>query len=300
MAKRPRLVASLTTTPTRIHKVEKTILSLLDGHISLDAVYLHVPYRFGRTGERYPEVPTSLTKLRKLIVNRTPDVGPATKILPITKREKSPDTVIVFVDDDITYPPDFVKTLLFGLIKYPGCAITGHGYPEFLPRINRVDEYMFETCLFAGFAGVLVERRMLSGWRDNIPLTAWKKDMNTSKCCFLSDDLTLSNHVMNRGHRIVAFDWRYIVAKLRTDDSGISESALHVIDSNLQKYNDCIALLKKNGTLNASLNIVLPTTVRKFWERLYSSYQQIAFVIAKRFAKFVPEASLKPYKEKKA
>ena len=45
---------------------------------------------------------------KKLVVQRTEDYGPATKLLGALLVEKDPATVVVTVDDDVTYHPDTV------------------------------------------------------------------------------------------------------------------------------------------------------------------------------------------------
>lgn len=245
-----RLCVSLTTTPTRLPQVHRTVMSILQNDLLPSIVYVHVPAVFKRTGEKYPPIPKALSELPRVKINRsTPDIGPATKILPVTRLEKDPKTLIVLIDDDVLYPKDFLYTLMWTHLRYPGCAITGHGNNEICKFTKPIDRYTYETCMFAGFAGVLLERRMLNDWKKYIPFD------KLPKTCFLSDDITLSNMVMQNGYKIVALKWQYVIAKLKFDAVSEQKDALHIMDENIIKYLDCLQSLRLNDLLHPHLQI---------------------------------------------
>lgn len=240
-----KLVVSLTTTPQRLPAVGRTIKSILKNTIKPDAIFLHLPEVLKRTGQKYPAIPEELTKMKHLRINRTDDIGPATKLLPITQKIKDGNTYIVVIDDDVLYPKDFIESLLTVSTQFPNSVITGYGYPD-ICSTKVLDKYVYSTCMCAGFAGYMLQRSMLNGWKKNIPL-----DVNNLSC-FLSDDLTISNHFLNKHIPIIALKIPYLVAKLKIDQIS---GALHLIDSNFVKYSKCAAFLKTEGILNHKMKL---------------------------------------------
>lgn len=245
-----RLCVSLTTTPKRLPQVHRTVISILENNLLPSVVYVHVPPVFKRTGEKYPPIPKELSELPRVKVNRSaPDIGPATKILPITRLEKDPHTLIVLIDDDVLYPKDFLYTLMWTHLRHPGCVIAGHGNDEICKVTKPIDRYTYDSCMFSGFAGVLFERRMLNDWKKYIPFD------KLPKTCFVSDDITLANMVLQNGYKIVALKWQYVIAKLKIDAVGEQQDALHVMDDNMIKYLNCLQSLRLNDLLHPRLQI---------------------------------------------
>jgi hypothetical protein len=101
---------SLTTTPSRIDKMEKTLRSLLDQSYPAEKIVINIPYRFGRTDEEYV-IPGWLERMlfqhRHIVINRTIlDYGAITKLLPTLELLKEDEDVwIATADDDIDYLP---------------------------------------------------------------------------------------------------------------------------------------------------------------------------------------------------
>jgi len=55
------------------------------------------------------------------------DWGPATKAIP-TLLDSDPDQAVLIVDDDVTFPRDFVASFREYSQRYPNSALTGRGY----------------------------------------------------------------------------------------------------------------------------------------------------------------------------
>jgi hypothetical protein len=112
-----RVVVSLSTIPHRLEKLRDTIDSLLIQSFLPDAIYVNIPLGVNqRTGQEY-FVPTFIQDLER---QRTPvrvlrgnDYGPATKLIPTLLAENQSDTLIITVDDDHTYHPHWLKTLVW-------------------------------------------------------------------------------------------------------------------------------------------------------------------------------------------
>ena len=103
----PRVVVSLTTLPSRIGNVAKTLRSILGQTWIPDKIYLNLPVRTSR-GEKYA-IPQNLAKLIEshpiIKINRPRrDYGPGTKLYPTLAKERGRNTRIITVDDDGEYP----------------------------------------------------------------------------------------------------------------------------------------------------------------------------------------------------
>ncbi|CAB9504287.1 expressed unknown protein [Seminavis robusta] len=122
-----RVVVSLTTTPPRIVGIFPVLLSLERQSRVPDAIYLNVPQYSKRFNQEYV-VPKALQKLSWLTLNMDcEDYGPATKLIPTLEKETDPDTLIINVDDEYIYPPDFVESLVHQHLKAPYIAFANAG-----------------------------------------------------------------------------------------------------------------------------------------------------------------------------
>jgi hypothetical protein len=120
-----RVVGSLTTIPSRISQIEKTLLTLTNQSYKLDAVYLSVPYSCQREDTTYL-IPDVLTEYCNII--RCQDYGPITKVMGALLSEQDPDTVIITFDDDKLYPEGMVEKLVSKHRAKPDCAIGSAGF----------------------------------------------------------------------------------------------------------------------------------------------------------------------------
>jgi hypothetical protein len=108
-----KIWVSLTTTPNRIDKMEKTIQSLLNQSYPAEKIVLNIPYRFGKTDEEYV-IPGWLERMlfhHPIQINRTIlDYGAITKLLPTLELVPLEDDVwIATADDDIDYLPHILE-----------------------------------------------------------------------------------------------------------------------------------------------------------------------------------------------
>lgn len=110
-----RVIASLSTVPSRINNLSATIRSLLKQTRPPDEIILAVP-EFSIREERPYVVPEYVLRLPRLRILRSEkDWGPATKFIPVVREELAAgrgDTVVMVVDDDRVYPRDALATYL--------------------------------------------------------------------------------------------------------------------------------------------------------------------------------------------
>ena len=119
-----RVVGSLTTIPSRIGHIEKTLHSIIDQSYKLDELYLNIPYSCSRENIEYV-IPDSFSNYCNII--RGQDYGPLTKLIGPLLIEQDPDTVIITFNDDAIYPESLVEKLLSKHAKDPEVAIGSSG-----------------------------------------------------------------------------------------------------------------------------------------------------------------------------
>ncbi len=123
-AQKQTIVISLTTTPYRIDKIKTTLDSILAQSIKADKIFLNVPYTFRRDNAKYI-IPAWLKDYRGIIINRSDDFGPITKLIPTLLQQDLPaDAIVITVDDDHWYPRHVVRDLVNYSMQHPTTAIT--------------------------------------------------------------------------------------------------------------------------------------------------------------------------------
>src|SRR5262249_53954025 len=125
----PRVVISLTTTPSRITRLGPTLRSLLAQDYPPTAICLAVPRRSLRENRTYT-VPVALTRHATItVIDSERDWGPATKLLPMLRAERErPETLIIAVDDDNIYPREMVSTFVHFSSTLPDAALCFRGW----------------------------------------------------------------------------------------------------------------------------------------------------------------------------
>eukprot|EP00439_Symbiodinium_sp_Y106_P081704 s216_g20.t2 len=189
-----RVVAAMTTTPTRIQLIERVVDSLLNQSRPLDAVYLFVPHVFLRDGSQYVLPPWLQQKAaaENFHLRRCEDSGPATHMQEVLKLELDPNTYILQVDDDQEYGRKLVESLLKATSPLPGRAIgaaTQHAY-----------SYL-NGPVMEGVHGVLFPRKFFDSSVFDYA--------GFSEYCKLHDDLWLSAHLARKGRRREALTSRF-------------------------------------------------------------------------------------------
>jgi hypothetical protein len=119
-------VVSLTSIPSRLPLIERTLKSLLRQSLAPRRIILNLPHVSRREGAAY-KIPASLAGLPALDIRRCEDLGPATKLLP-TLAQEDPGTPIIVVDDDRIYPANLVADLVRAAEADPGSAFGMSGW----------------------------------------------------------------------------------------------------------------------------------------------------------------------------
>jgi len=105
-----RVVACLTTIPSRLPHLELTLKSLLYQSWAFERIRLHLPAFSQRENCAY-ELPENLRNRDWLEVVSCEDWGPATKLIPALQDCHSDQRLLV-VDDDMLYPASLLQGLL--------------------------------------------------------------------------------------------------------------------------------------------------------------------------------------------
>ena len=126
------IIVSLTSTPDRINDSKKTVLSLLKQSYLPKQIVFNIPYFSSKNVEyKIPEWLIRLSKKYPLIkINRCEkDYGPATKVIPTLFLYKYyPEQKILYIDDDMIYPSNFVKHFYDASLEHPNDVVCYSGY----------------------------------------------------------------------------------------------------------------------------------------------------------------------------
>jgi hypothetical protein len=134
-------IISLTTIPSRIKNIKKTIDSLLMQQLD---IYVWIPRVVKRTGEEFDgKMPTFLKNNSRINVEVVEDMGSITKLIPALDLDED---VIITCDDDIYYPIGWASGLLEAHEKFPKYALCyrGRRFP------NRQNKQYGSTKIFHG------------------------------------------------------------------------------------------------------------------------------------------------------
>lgn len=133
---RKRVVVGLSTIPSRIPFLGRTLESLAAQTLKPHNVYISVPRHSEREKADYP-----IAALKELVKKHFPkgvgkvvvtgeDYGPLTKLagMLLNPENDGPDTVMVTVDDDYLYGTELLKTLVAGTARHPKSVVALCGY----------------------------------------------------------------------------------------------------------------------------------------------------------------------------
>lgn len=285
------IIVSLTTTPHRINTIKPVLESISRQTVKPNKIYVNVPWRFKRDNSEY-KIPKWLKTYPGIVINRTKDYGPATKLVATLEKEKDPETIIITIDDDTIYTKhvvrDLVKQYLFA-DKAKNSAITGLGL-NLLFFVDHDLYYKRITCpncdslILVGISAVAYKRfffkeDIFSFW-DRIPLN-----------CAISDDLMLSAYLLHNGIKIIkasGFVFNPVAlllfGQLSTsfDNNALQKGAGGLLGtgSNETNYISCVGELLQsvdnkvyaNILLKNSKSFLLYTYKQLIYETFYSIY----------------------------
>ncbi len=238
------VVASLTTSPTRIHKIYDTLKSISSQSRRPDRIILNLPYMFERTGEQYT-IPRFFEEFPRLYVNWIEtDYGPVTKLLP-TLSLVPKNTFIWVVDDDQKYLGGELEFLLKNYRDREGVYCLSGLVSD--PRMRIVDKNG-EVDMFEAYAGVLFRRDM---FEDDFKVYIEKAIGKVE--CRTSDDLMVSMYLRRRGYEIWRVGSMFVNMWLHWNMGGVLEYGhgpdalykLPIAKSTIHRYLDALPILNE-------------------------------------------------------
>jgi hypothetical protein len=201
-----RVVVTLSTIPTRIHNIDRSIQTMLAQTRRPDDIIVFIPTAYKRFKEtisddtlaalndKYKVAPARIRFIR--IAN---DLGPISKLLPILDvADVGPDDLIITIDDDHEYWNELIAHLLRYHKSFPNSAlaINGWGYNyvndtfSLYCYLDKYINYLRAAPVLEGFSGILFKR---SFFAEDM------KEFVTAADKFFVDDVVISAYLAKRG-----------------------------------------------------------------------------------------------------
>ncbi len=184
----------MTTIPSRIDRIRPVIEAILAQTVPVEHIELNIPYRCIRTDERYT-VPTWLECTDRVMIFRTEDYGPITKVAPtFVRHQNDHETYIWSVDDDCAYPTNQLELLC--RVHHPDKRRILTRYGGELKADGTVQFWYGEgqVTMFEGFGGVLYPPASVGeDFLEYLTVTSANAD------CRKNDDMVLAMYFSSRG-----------------------------------------------------------------------------------------------------
>jgi hypothetical protein len=128
----PRIVTTMTVIPSREESIIRTVQSIKDGSVIPDAMYCNIPKKYMRFEKILdPNLRSKLIAMGVTVIDLEEDRACLNKVLPILQYEKEPETIVITMDDDMSYTKIWVEGLVLGLQQFGGVVgYSGMIYPE--------------------------------------------------------------------------------------------------------------------------------------------------------------------------
>ena len=194
-----RRIGTMTTLPSRLNHLTKTIRSILRQTAPLDVLYIHMPL-LTLKGLEY-DIPLGFLDFTKgfrtiVVINRCKeDFGPITKIAPVLDLEKDPDTYIFSFDDDVLVHRNLIKKYISKIVQHPNACLSFSGvcsgkFPFFYQLISKnTEDHPID-------------------WIEGVHTVAYKRSFFTTSddlVSFESDSPVKQYLITNDDHRISAY-----------------------------------------------------------------------------------------------
>ena len=200
-----KVVVSLTTSPSRILTINKTLDTILNQSYPPDLIRINIPKIFKRTGETY-NIPSFIKENPKIkIFEYDEDYGPIMKFLPACIEYKNDDnTIIIYTDDDVGMMDNLIETYVNFILLDPKNVYTigGFGYKNFIwDRYISDRKIMKDVDVPEGYLSVAFKSSIFNK-KDKMSLGDYYNIIKENKDCFQSDDLTIGNFMAMYGVKI--------------------------------------------------------------------------------------------------
>mmetsp|Transcript_13665 Transcript_13665/g.41309 ORF Transcript_13665/g.41309 Transcript_13665/m.41309 type:complete len:319 (-) Transcript_13665:1952-2908(-) len=194
---------TLTTLPRRIQQIRPVLESLRRQTLKPKEIVLQVPRAASRLGDVVEALPTWLSDLEDVRVNRPDrDFGPATKLIPAVQENPQSDDLYVVVDDDTLSPPRLLETLAAWACRFPDAAVATTGWP-----VRRDLLYPHHTENYLVYGNELLAPHPVSVVRGNcgfavrprfFDASLWTSLRDAPDAATLMDDVWFSGHLAKR------------------------------------------------------------------------------------------------------
>lgn len=221
------IVVTLTTSPRRLAHIKPTIDSIMQQSVRPDVIMLNLPFVFKRHNTTFEHIPSFITDNPLVQINKCEDMGPATKLLGALPAVSNPEAVMIAIDDDIAFAPDFISRFMRYVRTYPEAALTGsplrRGVPmqtkQFFSSVRDPELPLVSSEFVEGYTGIVVRRKFMNNFNyDDV------RDAPAS--CVRGDDFVFSNHL--RKNNIPILMLPDIIDSIRVLPLGDASDALHL------------------------------------------------------------------------
>lgn len=249
-SRKQKILVSLTTVPSRIHIIEKSLESACRQTIKPDAIIVNLGEELFKDAllpdfiKRYED--------RGVTVNYVHDIGPHTKYYHVMKQY--PNDLIITMDDDILYDSKMIERLLDMHERYPEavCAnrahvITFNGDGKMLPYNSWIDAGYVgpepsSLYLATGVGGVLYPPGCMDEDLFNEELIR--------KLSFKADDIWLKWMQLKKGTKVIS---RRALIKHLSEASDSQREALSLENVNNSRNDEYIKKIIKYYDIDDSV-----------------------------------------------
>ena len=168
------IYVSLSTIPSRIKNLTKSVESLLNQTQKPDKIFINIPYKYKRFSEVIKDNEIPKFQSRNVEITRCQDCGPGTKLLGSLAKLKK-DSLVILADDDNIYEDYMIEKFLYFYSKNPNNAYSFYVHP------------LGNFGIGQGADGFAINTKFLEGIE-----TFYDKIVKNYKELFLYDDLWIS------------------------------------------------------------------------------------------------------------
>ena len=119
---------SITTIPSRIKNLNKSIESLLKQSKKPDKIFINIPFKYRRFKEIIEEDKIPKFTDKKIEITRCDDFGPGTKLLGSLKKIEK-NSLLILADDDNIYEDYMIEKFFYYYSKAPENAYSFYVHP---------------------------------------------------------------------------------------------------------------------------------------------------------------------------
>uniref|UniRef100_A0A6C0CV50 Glycosyltransferase 2-like domain-containing protein n=1 Tax=viral metagenome TaxID=1070528 RepID=A0A6C0CV50_9ZZZZ len=259
-----RIIASITTIPSRIDQIRVCLESLLKQTVPVEHIEINIPDKCIRTGEDYV-IPEWMKTMEKLQIFRTADIGAITKVAPTFLRYMDDDETFIWsVDDDWKYP-EYTLEKLTCEHDPANVRILAHSGVNYSDSLQI--EYLHGGSKFVqiaeGYTSILYPPQVAKP-----DFSEYLAAIATNPDCLKSDDLILGNYFAKIGvksyltafstqKRLFSFLDRDLIQPYEAD-----KHALHKQDQgHAIRYVQVMGWLKRKKLLFLTFPITGPPTI---------------------------------------